>query len=298
MNWPTFQQGYFTYPQAEHHGNPVQPTSQPDQVPRQAYAAQDYSYYIRLINSKKKSDFTVRFWHDEHSMFKSLAVLKIKLMDAFPNDIPTSTNVQLGYFEPPGATKRWLMDHRDLQLMYNAFKHGSKINLWCERGKGSTFAEDEFQQPPQKKRKTKKDEDAEEDDCIFDELKSKNPTMEPPKLHLWAKLIKSGRHESYEDPPQIPLITGSSIAKPKKETLADAFAGAASAIVKVLHDKPQPTKSPVKKDSTLSPMKMATLRRGCLEDLRKLKELLQDGVLTEIEFNREKQQILSVLQKY
>ncbi len=81
--------------------------------------------------------------------------------------------------------------------MYTTFKPGSKINMWCERGKRSC-AEDE---PPQKKRKTKNDENFEEEDDIFDELKSKNPKMEAPKLRLWAKLIKSGRHESYEVPP-------------------------------------------------------------------------------------------------
>ncbi len=82
--------------------------------------------------------------------------------------------------------------------------------------------------------------------------------MESPKLRLWAKLIKSGRHE------QIPLISGSSVTKPKKESLADAFAGAASAIVKVLHEKPEPPKLPAKKDPGMSPMKKASLRRGCL----------------------------------
>jgi hypothetical protein len=65
--------------------------------------------------------------------------------------------------------------------------------------------------------------------------------------------------------------------------LADAFAGAASAIVKVLH-KPKPPESPgvISKDPTnsFSPMKRASLRR---EDLKKLKEL-QDDILTEAEF--------------
>ena len=44
-------------------------------------------------------------------------------------------------------------------------------------------------------------------------------------------------------------------------------------------------------------MKMASLRRGCLEDL-KLNELFQDGVLTQREFDVEKQQILQALRKY
>lgn len=44
-------------------------------------------------------------------------------------------------------------------------------------------------------------------------------------------------------------------------------------------------------------MKMASLHRGCLEDLKKLNELFQDGVLTQTEFDIEKQQILQTLRK-
>ncbi len=54
---------------------------------------ENFTYYIRLIWSKK---FVVRLWHDEHCKFKSLADLKIKLMDASPNDIPTSADIQQG----------------------------------------------------------------------------------------------------------------------------------------------------------------------------------------------------------
>ena len=52
-------------------------------------------------------------------------------------------------------------------------------------------------------------------------------------MALWAILIQLGRHDSYETPPQIPLITGGS--KPKKKSLSEAFAGAASAIANAFH---------------------------------------------------------------
>ena len=41
-------------------------------------------------------------------------------------------------------------------------------------------------------------------------------------------------------------------------------------------------------------MKTATIRRSCLEDLKRLKDL-EDGVLTEDEFMEEKRQILDTL---
>ena len=45
----------------------------------------------------------------------------------------------------------------------------------------------------------------------------------------------------------------------------------------------------------VSPLRMTTIRRSCLQDLKMLKELLEDGVLTEIEFTEEKQNILATL---
>ena len=135
-------------------------------------------------------------------------------------------------------------------------------------------------------------------DEIFHDLKKKNPKMEAPKLRLWAKLIESGRYDSYEDPPAIPLITGGPLpGKPKKESLSDAVSGAGTAIVKVLQQPKTPINHKIDDSSVskISPLKVASLRRSCLEDLKKLKDLLEEGVLTETEFYEEKKQILSTL---
>jgi len=45
----------------------------------------------------------------------------------------------------------------------------------------------------------------------------------------------------------------------------------------------------------ISPLKVTVIRRSCLEDLKNLKELFEDGVLTETEFTEEKQHILATL---
>lgn len=125
--------------------------------------------------------------------------------------------------------------------------------------------------------------------------------MTAPKLRLWAKLIQSGRHESYDDPPPIPLITGPAHPdKAKKESLTDVFSGAACAIVKALQKPTTPTSHSRALDDCpkVSPLKVASLRRSCLEDLKKLKDLLEDRVLTEAEFIEEKKQILNTLKKF
>lgn len=85
------------------------------------------------------------------------------------------------------------------------------------------------------------------------------------------------------------LIAGAS--KPKKESLTEVVAGAAT---RVLQPASTPTKQNVIVDdgTKISPLKVASLRRSCLEDL---KELFEDNVLSETEFTNEKEQVLSAL---
>ena len=116
--------------------------------------------------------------------------------------------------------------------------------------------------------------------------------MTAPKLRLWARLIQSGHHDDYDTPPNIPLITGSS-SKPKKESVADALTGAATAVVKMIQSTGSSSCASI--PAQMSPLKAAQLRRGCLEDLKKVKELLEDGVLTQQEFDEEKRRILETL---
>ncbi len=59
-------------------------------------------------------------------------------------------------------------------------------------------------------------------------------------------------------------------------------------------DTNTPMNTPSDKEK-LSPMERAKVRRSCLEDLKKLKELQEEGVLTDGEFEEEKQQILCSL---
>jgi len=99
------------------------------------------------------------------------------------------------------------------------------------------------------------------------------------KLRLWAKakLIQSGHHSNYDVPPKIPLLTtGHGKKKKSKEGVADVIAGAAFAIVKAI-SQPVKEKSPTKVQG-LSPLKAVSIRRSCLDDLKRVKELFEDNV--------------------
>lgn len=259
-----------------------------------------YIYYVKLINPKRKSDFVVRHWHGIKQVFKSPEALKRKLVESFPSDLPRSKGMdfQIGFFDPPYNTKRWIIDERDLTVMYASFESGSKINLWCETNADQSPVEADKLEPATKKKKsTTRDGIEDEIDIIFKKLKERHPDKGSPAVRLWARLIQNGRWDNYDNPPPIPLITGEQNGcKSKKEsqTVTDVIAGV---LVKALqpHSASPGTKKSDSAVAKISPMKTATIRRSCLEDLKRLKDLLEDGVLTEDEFMEEKRQILDTL---
>ena len=75
-----------------------------------------------------------------------------------------------------------------------------------------------------------------------------------PQYTLWAKFIRMGHHDSYDDPPSIPLMTGEQKGQSKKskESVSDALAGAATAIANAITGKAQPASSPEGHLRTLS----------------------------------------------
>ncbi len=109
-----------------------------------------------------------------------------------------------------------------------------------------------------------------------------------------------GRHDSYEHPPPIPLITGGQKGRSqRKETVSDAIVGAATAFAQALNPPLSinpPSSKPVH-STGMSPNNQANLRRRYVEDLRTLSQLLNDGVLSGTEFQEQKDKLLSGLRK-
>ena len=123
--------------------------------------------------------------------------------------------------------------------------------------------------------------------------------MENVKLILWAKLVQSGHHDDFDNPPNIPLITrkatGKKTAK-EGQGVTGLIAEAATTIVKTCN----PPSSPVQSNDCssgkgISPLKAVSIHRSYLEDLKKAKELYEDGVLTQEGFKDEKERIIQML---
>ena len=243
--------------------------------------------------------------------FLTPSQLKKRLSESFPERVPPHMDFHVGYFEGKANAKCWIVSEEDIQAMYDAHFEGDVITIWCD-GRGKT-------EDTSVSRKRKKDADdtdtplskREERECqqqkIYDELKKKHSDKKytDPQLKLWAKLIQSRMHDSYDNPPNIPLITGVNTKKtPNQSTLTGAVVTAANAIASAL--KPPEAQSQLQQNCTpkskkqvssaaVSPCTRASLRRTLYEDLATIQKLHEDCVLSPSEFNEQKQMLLKEL---
>ena len=114
-----------------------------------------------------------------------------------------------------------------------------------------------------------------------------------PQIRLWARMIASGNHDSFDDAPSIPAITGVA-PKRKRESLSTVVAGVASSIASAIRpDVGISSSSPAGR----SPSKISDLHLKKLQELRELQQLLDLGVLTPEEFAEQKSIVLEALRK-
>ena len=250
-------------------------------------------------------------------------------MDTFPDQVPPTMEFQIGYFAGKQSAKYWLMCQEDLELMYKSV-HGKKsVLLWCdardnsevEHGESSVKCRKRKSSSPSPEHRPSKRQLLEDKvDKIVSELKEKHESKYGlPQLRLWARMIVAGNHESTDEAPQIPAITGvPSKQAEKKDTLSNALAGAAATIVSALQSPASrqshvnasnsvvistesPPLTPTKSSSSnnksgISPGKSTELRFKKLKELRELQQLLNDNILTTEEFVEQKKLVLESLQ--
>ena len=274
-----------------------------------------YDYLVRFINPIRKSKFVTRTWHEMHDVFQSATELQKQLMKDFPEKLPTTLPFEVGYMEKNNA-KRWIESAADLTAMYRVFQPGSSITIWCESKDDSDSADltsktatgkkkrkdnpDKDVGEPSKKRSTLSHE--EDVDKFMEELRDKHSDSgkySEPQLRLWARMMARGHHQSLDDPPNIPLITGAGGVKkpPKKDELSEVIitaAKAASQYFSLPSDRSHSsdTETIPHVAAGISPSSKAKISGMYLSHLKSLQELRASGVLTDEEFAEQKRYAL------
>ena len=200
--------------------------------------------------------------------------LRLALYHELEDLLSDSEDYNLGYFEGKQQKNKWLVAPFDLEAMYTLNDGKSHISLWCDGKRPSDDdSSDDKQEKRCKRRKkshkqTKLDYREDELESVFKQLKEKHQDkFSGPQLRLWACMIVAKTHDDLDDPPRVPMITGTMKRSQPKESLSDAFASAATAIAKVpataiakvLSPIPAQTKA-TENQMTFSPGKKLELR--------------------------------------
>ena len=110
-----------------------------------------------------------------------------------------------------------------------------------------------------------------------------------------GKNVKLWDLDSYDTPPQVPMITGTLPKHTKKDSFAQALTGAAEAVVNALSPRSAPVAHEPSVHSAIgiSPGKSTELRSQNLQQLRVLQQLREEGILSDSELAEQKTIILN-----
>ena len=172
-----------------------------------------------------------------------------------------------------------------------------KFPLWCDV-------------PPSRKRKlnesSSRKENGDDVDSIYQALLDKhNDAYDKPQLKLWARMLHCGSHTDYDNPPRVPLITGTA-PKRRKSDFSETFRNiAAEAVAKAISPPPPATTTTGDNTSSetetnsigISPGKTVELRSKNLQQLRYIQQLYEDNILSPEEFAEQKGMILQAIRK-
>ena len=264
--------------------------------------------------------------HSYRGRFSSIQEVKAAIKEEFKESVPSDNNFQLGYFLGKSSSKHWLISPEDLPSMYSSLGTKRDVMLWCDGAKHDSLdvgskRTSPSNNPPSKRRQIKNKVDE-----TVDKLRERHGTKYTlPQMRLWARMVTANHHESLDDPPDIPAITGI-VPKRKKprESVAEAISSLAGALrgtsTGATNTTPADTNTtpadtnttpvgtnttPVDTNTTpdsrpsvgYSPGKASELRRGHLQELRELQQLLELNILTPQEFAEQKTIVLAAMHK-
>ena len=265
----------------------------------------NYTYKVKIINPAKKSEVIVRHLNNFTAKFDTVMALRLKLVEAFTDQVPNTVDFSVGYYEGSQQSKVWLVTADDLKKMYEGIKSGH-ITLWCDRKTESEHAGRKRKRESESALREEKEEEVER---VYTELVGKHGKGEysVPLLRLWARVIVTGHHDDYDEPPDWPQFKTQATAAPKRkqgqDSLSDALTGAAKVFAEAVASNrhvspssgPHCSQSQTSTSACISPAKKVDLRMKNYEQLRFLQQLYDDGILCEKEYTEQKESIIGFL---
>ena len=173
--------------------------------------------------------------------------------------------------------------------------------LWCDGCSDDSRKRQREASPTASKCATK---EAEVDNVCTELKELHKEKYSEPQYRLWARMIVNGVHSSQNDPPQVPMIVGSTGTRAPKKLFEETIASTVVAVTKIVCPTPtkqstfsQPSIGIHSSSMGISPGKAVEIRGKCYAQLASLEKLFEDAVIDEKELEKQKGCILGTLRK-
>ena len=188
----------------------------------------------------------------------------------------------IGYIEPGHGLKgkqKWLLDDDDVSEMYAIHKNKREVMLYAfvdSQVQDDSDGTVQSQRPKQSEAAstTRKDvytKTITQVETIMSKLKEKHGSQyDAERYACWAHTIHSGKHSSYEEPPDFPYFRRKKKSSPESQC----------------EDGPSTS------SGSKSPTKRLCLRSTCIDQLSKWHDLLQSGAISQVQYDEMKDTIM------
>ena len=93
---------------------------------------QAYTYKVKVINPRKKSDIVLRHLNGHTDRFESVTEMKTNLIEEFGDQVPSQLDFSVGYYDRSQKAKTWLVIKDHLDALYKKYPNGGNTALWCD----------------------------------------------------------------------------------------------------------------------------------------------------------------------
>ena len=241
-----------------------------------------HSYIVKVLDGGGMKGYKVHKLRTS-KRFTSCADIKDQLLESLKEHIPRD-RFDIGYIEAGRqglrGKMRWIFGSDDINDMYKSYKSAGKteVILWCDgrneaAGKKRPLPSAEENGGGSKKSRSSCSETIrktmDEVTTIYQKLDEKHHgAYSPEQLKVWAHLISSGSHKSYDEAPNKRFFHGG-----KNSGTSD------------------------KDPNKFSPAKRCNLRSQYVVQLKDLHSLYECGALSKEEFEEQKSKIMEQLKK-
>ena len=238
--------------------------------------------------------------------------LKHVILTQLTDDIIIRGDFDVGYYQ--ASTIVSIRSPQDVREIWSDVKRGVKHVLWCDglkerntvlsktrkrskkKDSESDSDEDVVETVTNKKKKqTRKDEKLEEIVTDLKEMHGQQYT--PMQYRIWGEMIVGGLYSSKNECPSTSMFSRAGGKEPpkKKSDVAEALGEVAKHVSAAFSGAIPSTRS--SSGNKASPAKSIDNRSKCYKQLGELNALRSAGVLTEEEYQSEKEAIMATLKK-